>query len=435
MSSFWLRHPYPYMKHILLATAAGLGFFQSPIAQAVSPARAIAPIDDDIRFCGEQLPTYLPTVSQRWQRTIVRRARYADDLLTIQRQATVIFPIIEPIMDQYGIPKDLKYLALVESELEQMALSRKGAAGLWQLMPQTARKLGLSVRRRNDERYDVRKATHAACQYLWELYRQTGSWMLAASAYNAGPTYIAQLTKQFPAEHPLLLPFAKTETQQYVYQALAYKELLTRPAAYDYLLPSQTILALSQRIDGISPTERQNILTALETPHPEVVSEGVVEMSSSALANSTVLLTSEAEAERITDVRPVAMTSRPAQVAKAKVVADTPAQPQHRWPAIQSRSFTQEKIREGQMYVFEVTTPQTIENVTLQIGDLIYAYIEVIEPNSGRIFMRADRVVASQTRETLPIKLVAIGQGDKPGVPVPLREEMTTGWRLAWQKL
>jgi membrane-bound lytic murein transglycosylase D len=422
------------MRHILLA-AAGLGLFQSPVALAAPPARAAAPIDDDIRFCGEQLPTYLPTVSQRWQRTIVRRARYADDLLAVQRQAAVIFPIIEPILEQYGIPKDLKYLALVESSFNEMALSHKGAAGLWQLMPQTARKLGLSVRRRNDERYDVRKATHAACQYLWELYRQTGSWMLAASAYNAGPTYIAQLTKQFPAEHPLLLPFAKAETQQYVYQALAFKELLTRPAAYDYLLPSQTILALSQRVDVVTPNERQSILTALETPHPEVLSENVVQMSSSALANSTVLLTSEDEANRFPDSRPITSTSRPAHVATARVVAAEPAQPQHRWPVVQSRSFTQDKIREGQMYVFEVTTPQTIESVTLQTGDLIYAFIEAVEPNSGRIFLRADRVMSSQTRESLPIKLVAIGQGDKPGVPVPLREEMTAGWRLAWQKL
>ncbi|CCG99326.1 lytic transglycosylase catalytic [Fibrella aestuarina BUZ 2] len=432
------------MKHLLLATAAGLGLFQSPVVQASPPVRAVSPADDDIRFCGEQLPTYLPTVSQRWQRTIVRRARSTDDLLAIQRQAAAIFPIIEPILEQYGIPKDLKYLALVESELETHALSRKGAAGLWQLMPQTARKMGLSVRRRNDERYDIRKATHAACQYLWALYRQTGSWMLAASAYNAGPSYVAQLTKQYPAEHPLMLPFAKAETQQYVYQALAYKELLTRPAAYDYLLNSQTVLALSQHTEVLSPSERTNILSALETPHPEVVSERVAEMSSSALANSTVLLSNDDRPTEASSAAPVVtpgtsrkVTARPATtpVAAAKIVASEPSLAPHRWPAVQTRSFSQDKVREGQMYVFEVTSAQTIDGQTLQIGDLVYAFIELIEPTSGRIYLRADRVMSSQTRETLPIKLIAVGQGNKPGVQMPLREEMANGWQLAWQKL
>lgn len=433
------------MKHLLLATAAGLGLFQSPVIQAAPPVRAVSPTDDDIRFCGEQLPTYLPTVSQRWQRTIVRRARSTDDLLAIQRQAAAIFPVIEPILEHYGIPKDLKYLALVESELETHALSRKGAAGLWQLMPQTARKMGLSVRRRNDERYDIRKATHAACQYLWELYRQTGSWMLAASAYNAGPSYVAQLTKQHPADHPLMLPFAKAETQQYVYQALAYKELLTRPAAYDYLLNSQTVLALSQRTELLSPNERTHILSALETPHPEVLSEGVAEMSSSALASSTVLLSSDERPGDAPSAAPVVTpsgtsrkpTARPATapVAAAKIVASEPSLAQHRWPAVQTRSFSQDKVREGQMYVFEVTSAQTIDGQTLQIGDLVYAFVELIEPTSGRIYLRADRVLSSQTRETLPIKLVAVGQGNKPGVQMPLREEMANGWQLAWQKL
>lgn len=432
------------MKHILLATAAGLGLLQHPVIQAAPPARAVAPADEDIRFCGEQLPLYLPTVSQRWQRTVVRRARSANELLTVQRQAAVLFPIIEPILDRHGIPRDLKYLALVESELKRNAVSRKGAAGIWQLMPQTARRMGLRVRRRHDERYDVRKATNAACQYLWELHRQTGSWMLAASAYNAGPTYIAQLAKQFPAEHPLLLPFARAETQQYVYQALAYKELLTRPAAYDYLLPSQTILALTQRGPALSATERQAVLTTLETPHPEVESESVPEVPAPAPAGSTVLLVSDDRAAPSTAVPPANLRAASAQqavsvgVAAAKVVSAESSLAQHHWPkpAVQTRTFSQDRMKEGQMYVFEVITPQLIDGQPLQIGDLVYAFVEMIEPTSGRVYLRADRVVSAQSRETLPIRLMAVGQRDnKPGVPMPGRDEISHGWQLAWQQM
>ena len=432
------------MKHLLLFTA-GFGLLAGPAALAQpQPTTQTFAADDDLRFCGEQLPQYLPTVAQRWQKTLSNRARYADDLLAIQKQAAVIFPIIEPILTQYAIPKDLKYLALVESELNERAYSRKGAAGIWQLMPQTARKLGLSTRRRHDERYNLVKSTHAACQYLWELYRQTGSWMLAASAYNAGPTYIAQLAKQFPTEHPLMLPFAKAETQAYVYQAIAYKELLSRPEHYADLLSSRAVLALSQRNGVVTPVERQTILAAIEQPHPEMASEQVAENTGMTVlpANAVVMLATEKPAAsqptevRLTDVRPVTTTAM-AMVASAKpATTPEPAAPTSRhWPSVRTRSLTNERVKEGQQFVFEVVSAQEFDGQTLAVGDLVYAYVELIEPNSGRVYLRADRVVSSQTRETLPLKLVAVEKSRQRGVPMPLRDAMASGWQLNWEKL
>ncbi|MBO0938558.1 lytic transglycosylase domain-containing protein [Fibrella sp. HMF5335] len=426
------------MKHLLLFRA-GFGLLAGPaaMAQPLSNAQTFA-TDDDLRFCGEQLPQYLPTVAQRWQKTLSRRARYADDLLEIQKQAAVIFPIIEPILAQYAVPKDMKYLALVESELNEHALSRKGAAGIWQLMPQTARKLGLSTRRRNDERYNLVKATHAACQYLWELYRQTGSWMLAASAYNAGPTYIAQLAKQFPTEHPLMLPFAKAETQAYVYQAIAYKELLSRPEHYADLLTSRAVLALSQRVGVVTPAERQTILAAIEQPHPEA-DEQVAETTTAAFlpAKAVVMLTPETPAAsrpaevRLTDVRPVATTAATAP----RPVAEAAPPAAHHWPSVRTRNLTNERVTEGQQFVFEVVNAQEFDGQTLSVGDLVYAYVELIEPNSGRVYLRADRVVSSQTRETLPLKLVAVEKSRQRGVPMPMRDAVASGWQLTWEKL
>ncbi|MEZ0538991.1 lytic transglycosylase domain-containing protein [Fibrella arboris] len=413
------------MKILLLASTVSITLLGSTCSVAQSRAQAIAPPPESVQFCGEQLPSYIPTVAQRWQKTVARRARYTDELLEIQRKAAVLFPIIEPILEKNAVPKDLKYLALVESELKNRSISRKGAAGLWQLMPQTARKLGLTVRRRHDDRYDVRRSTQAACRYLWELYRQTGSWMLAASAYNAGPTYISQLSKEFSADHPLMLPFAKAETQLYVYQALAYKELLTRPAYYSDLLSTKSVLALSRRTDVVSTTERQDILAVIETPHPEVESENVAEMAVSSLADAAVVVAGEGTPTtvRLTDVRPVALTE--AKVAPAS----------RHWPSVQTRSLTNNALSEGQLFVFEVTSPQTFDEVTLGVGDMVYAHVEIIDQSSRRVYLRADRVMSSQTRETRPLKLVAVEKSHQPGVPMPVRDVLASGWQLAWEKL
>ncbi|MEY3647041.1 MAG: hypothetical protein RL127_1749, partial [Bacteroidota bacterium] len=85
-------------------------------------------------------------------------------------------------------PEELKYLSLIESGLEPKALSNKGAGGLWQFMPYTARgDFGMRVDSFVDERFDVEKATEAACKYLGQLYRIFGDWHLALAAYNTGP--------------------------------------------------------------------------------------------------------------------------------------------------------------------------------------------------------------------------------------------------------
>ncbi len=95
-------------------------------------------------------------------------------------------PIIEPILCAEGVPPNVDGLVLVESGGLTTALSRKGARGIWQLMPDTARRYGLAVSRRRDERSDVAKSTLAAARYLRDLYRRFGDWKLVFAAYNAG---------------------------------------------------------------------------------------------------------------------------------------------------------------------------------------------------------------------------------------------------------
>lgn len=95
--------------------------------------------------------------------------------------------LMEQVLQQHGIPKELKYLAVIESGLKANALSKAGALGPWNFMPSTARNYGLYVGRSRDERTDYFKSTHAAARMLTDLYSQFNDWLLVIAAYNGGP--------------------------------------------------------------------------------------------------------------------------------------------------------------------------------------------------------------------------------------------------------
>lgn len=97
------------------------------------------------------------------------------------------FPIIEEELNAAGLPLELRYLPIIESNLSIRATSRMGAVGLWQFMPATGKNLGLEINSLVDERCDVLKSTRAACKFLAHLYKTYGDWTLAIAAYNCGP--------------------------------------------------------------------------------------------------------------------------------------------------------------------------------------------------------------------------------------------------------
>lgn len=178
------------------------------------------------------------------------------------------FPLYEKYLKQYNLPEELKYLSLIESGLEPKALSNKGAGGLWQFMPYTARgDFGLRVDAYIDERFDAEKATEAACKYLAQLYRIFGDWHLALAAYNTGPGNVKRaIRKCGKSDFWGIYNCLPKQTRAYVPQFIAMNYMMNYHADHSIhaekwtkLIPSDTIhvkgylnLALMNRLATIS---------------------------------------------------------------------------------------------------------------------------------------------------------------------------------------
>jgi membrane-bound lytic murein transglycosylase D len=143
------------------------------------------------------------------------RKRYYPALMA---KAKYYFPMFEQYLDQYDIPLEMKYLAIVESALRPKIKSRVGATGLWQFMYGTGKQFDLKVSSYVDERQDPVKATIAACKYLRHLYTVFGDWDLALAAYNSGPGNVRKAIKRSGGNKNYwnIRPYLPRETAGYV---------------------------------------------------------------------------------------------------------------------------------------------------------------------------------------------------------------------------
>lgn len=187
-------------------------------------------------LCGEPVPLYRPDVLERFDRefTIVVYS-HAQVYLWLKRIERYL-PFIEERIRRQGLPEDLKYVAIAESDLLHDARSPAGAAGTWQFIKTTGERYGLRVDRLIDERYDYEKATERALSYLKNLYSRFNNWALALASYNCGEERVEVSMREqgVRSYYDLLLP---KETERYVFRILAIKEVLSHPEKYGYALP------------------------------------------------------------------------------------------------------------------------------------------------------------------------------------------------------
>lgn len=143
------------------------------------------------------------------------------------------FPVITPILADEGIPEDFKYLALIESGLQNI-VSPAGAAGPWQIMKTTGREAGLIINSEVDERYHMEKATRVACAYLKEAYGKFGNWTLAAASYNMGMAGTARRLDEQKVNSYYDLRL-NSETARYIFRLAAVKHIHEHLNEYGYV--------------------------------------------------------------------------------------------------------------------------------------------------------------------------------------------------------
>ena len=196
-------------------------------------------IPEFLDFSGEVIPVQIPDIRERMDRELLVNTYWQSNGLLLFKRSYRYFPVIEPILKSYGIPDDFKYLALIESGLQNVT-SPAGAKGFWQIMKSTGKEYGLEINTNVDERYHLELSTHVACRYFLKAKEKFGNWTLTAAAYNAGIRGITnQLEKQNVSEYYDLL--LGEETGRYVFRAVALKEIFAHPKKYGFNFTSNDL--------------------------------------------------------------------------------------------------------------------------------------------------------------------------------------------------
>lgn len=196
-------------------------------------------IPDDLYFAGEKVPLDNFEIYERIDREFMVNTYWHSSMLLALKRANRWFPVIEPILKKYNVPDDFKYLAVAESNLDNV-VSPAGATGFWQFMKAAAEKYGLEVNKEIDERYHVEKSTEAACKYLKDSFEMFGSWTLAAASYNMGTNGVTNQTSRQKTNNYYNLVL-NTETSRFVARIVSLKYIMSSPKKYGFELKNSEL--------------------------------------------------------------------------------------------------------------------------------------------------------------------------------------------------
>lgn len=196
-------------------------------------------IPDTVIFAGERVPLEIPHVHERLDRELHVNTFWHSNTIFLLKRGHRWLPDIERELVKKGIPSDMKYLSVIESDL-QNKVSPSRAVGFWQILKGTARDFGLEVTSEVDERYHPIKSTGAAAKYLVKAHQKFGTWTNAAASYNIGRRGLqVALNKQgVDSYYDLLLG---QETSRYVFRAIAIKLIFENPENYGFNISESSL--------------------------------------------------------------------------------------------------------------------------------------------------------------------------------------------------
>ena len=201
-------------------------------------------LPENLNLAGERVPIERQHIRERMDRELLVNTYWQSNGLLLLKRANKYFPILEPLLKEYGLPDDFKYLAVAESALIDET-SSAGAAGMWHFMRNTGKEYGLEINQNVDERYHIEKSTKVAAQYLIKAKERFGSWTLAAAAYNAGNYGVSRrleaqgVTSYYDA-------FLPNETERYVLRIIALKEVLSNPRKYGFKFEEKDLYTMEK---------------------------------------------------------------------------------------------------------------------------------------------------------------------------------------------
>ncbi len=190
-------------------------------------------IPHSLSIAKEEMPLDRTDIQESLDREILVNAYWQSNNLLMLKRSNKWFPVIEPILREENIPDDFKYLALIESGLQNV-VSPAGAAGPWQIMKSTGREKGLHINNEVDERYHMVKATRVACSYLREAYERFNNWTLAAASYNMGMAGTAKQLNEQQVDNYYDLRL-NNETARYIFRIAAVKHIHENLSDYGYI--------------------------------------------------------------------------------------------------------------------------------------------------------------------------------------------------------
>lgn len=227
-----------YKNLQIIATVLAAIFFSSCSTAVLAVEHTEAPnpvIPESIVFCGKEIDLTRQDMYERFDRELTSLVYGHGNTLLMLKRANKYFPIMAPILKENGVPEDFLYLACIESTLNHRALSPAKAAGFWQFIPATAKQYGLEVSDDVDERYNLEKATQAACRYFKNGYRKYGDWPTVMASFNGGMSRIStELEKQMQDSYFDL--YLTEETSRYVFRIMALAEIFANPQKYGFHL-------------------------------------------------------------------------------------------------------------------------------------------------------------------------------------------------------